>query len=306
MVIPCHDSTRTIGLQLHALAQQSDAPKFEVVLVDNRSSDDLTTAAQPWRDGLDVRVVVADGLANPGYARNVGVAHARADVVAFCDSDDYVSQQWVRATANAAEQTPVANGGATPVPDAEFSRGTAHLDDLLRAEADGGGLEVPEAPVDYPILLGGSCVMRREAYLSVGGYDVSVPYGVEDNDLALRLQDAGHVIARAYAMNLAYRIRPEADQPLSRSFRSGYLHMLLAHRHALFGRSPSLPTRWYLGLARCAVAAARMLVRPSSRDWRSLGQRAALQTGLVVGHLRFGVFGTPPDPRLGVGLEGAR
>ncbi|MGD8215856.1 glycosyltransferase family 2 protein [Aestuariimicrobium sp. Y1814] len=306
VIIPCHNSTRTIGLQLQALSQQEGGPRFEVVLVDNLSTDDLAAATKPWRERLDVRVVAADAMANPGYARNVGVAHARARVVAFCDSDDYASRQWVREAASAAEQTPVTNGGATPMPEAEFGLGAEHLDGLLEAEPMMTTLEVPGAAVAYPILLGGSCVMRRDVYFDVGGCDVSAPYGVEDNDLALRLQAAGHVIARAHAMKLAYRTRPEVDQPLGRSFRTGVRHMLLAHRHHLFGRSPSLPRRWYLGLGRCAAAAARMLVRPSSRDWRSLGQRAALQAGLLVGHLRYGVIGRPPQPRLGVGLEGAR
>ena len=297
VIVPCHNSARTIGLQLQALAQQREAPPFEVVLVDNRSTDDLAGAVEPWREHLAVTLVEAGAMANPGYARNVGVAHARAKVLAFCDSDDYVSRDWVRAAAEAMDTVAVANGGATPVDEGHFAQGSGHLDELLEAMQVTGTLEVPTAPVPYPILLGGPCVIHRETSQSVGGYDLAVPYGVEDNDLALRLQAAGQVIARAPGMQLAYRTRAEDDQPLRRQFRSGYRHLLLAHRHQLFGRSPSLPRGWYLGLPRCAAAALRMLLRPRSRDWGNLGRRAALQAGLLAGHLRYGVFGRPPEAR---------
>lgn len=301
VVIPCHNSTATIGLQLRALSRQRDAPGFEVLLVDNLSTDDLAAAAAAWTDALDITVVQATVMPNPGYARNVGVRHARADILAFCDSDDYVSADWVRAAADAMQSTALANGGATPTDESRFELGADHLDAMLTPHP-AEGLQIPEEPPDYPILLGGSCVMRREVYLAVGGYDVTVPYGVEDNDLALRLQEAGFLIARAQAMGLAYRIRPHDEEPPSRDFLNGYRHMLLAHRHDLFGRSPSLPPRWYLGTLRCAAAGARMLLRPGTRDWRSLARRTALQAGLLAGHLRYGLFGRPPAPRPGVGL----
>lgn len=304
VVIPCHNSATTIGLQLQALSQQVDAPVFEVVLVDNRSADNLAAVAEQWRDALDLRVVRAPSMPNPGYARNVGVAHARAPVLAFCDSDDYVCRRWVRVAADAANRTPVTNGGATPVDETQFALGLDHLDGLLDGNDAAEAIDVPESPIDYPILLGGSCVLRSDAYRAVGGYDVSTPYGIEDNDLALRLQQAGYVIARANAMKLAYRIRSDGDGSVSRAFRSGYRHLLLAHRHHLFGRSPSLPPRWYLGLGRCGLAAVRMLLRPGTRDWRNLERRAALHAGMLVGHARYGLLGRPPSPRPGVGLGG--
>ncbi|MGD7733202.1 glycosyltransferase [Propionibacteriaceae bacterium G57] len=302
VVVPCYNAARIVGVQLEALARQVDAPEFEVVLVDNRSTDDLAAAASEFAGRLDVRVVRADDLANPGYARNVGVAHSRADKLAFCDADDHVGRTWVRDAAAALEVTEVVNGGAQPVAAADFDRGPEHLDALIGQPRDVVQVRVPSAPEPYPILLGGSCAMRREVYVGVGGYDVAVRYGVEDNDLALRLQRAGYRLGRSSGMALAYRTRPESEQPLSRSFRAGELHLLLAHRHGLFGRSPNLGRGWWLGLARCGVAAGKMALRPDDRDWRGLARRAALQAGMLVGQVRYGVAGRLPEPRPGVGL----
>lgn len=301
VVIPCHNSTATIGLQLESLARQSGAPAFEVVVVDNRSTDDLPAAVAPWRDRLDLHLVSADDHANPGYARNVGVAHARATKIAFCDSDDYLASTWVRAASQALDQHPVVNGDSVPTDPEEFTSGADHLDELTAAEV--APVIIPGQAAVYPILLGNTCAFRRDFFTELGGFDVAVPYGIEDNDLALRVQSAGLVIGRAQGMKLAYRLRSESAETLVRAFRGGFRHMLLAHRHDLFGRSPSLPPRWYVGLLRCAGAGVRMVLRPAARDWRNLGRRAALQAGLVIGHLRYGMLGHPPVAQPGVGLE---
>lgn len=306
VVIPCHDSAAVIGVQLEALARQVEAPPFEVICVDNRSRDDLETALDPYRRLLDLRLVSADQMANPGYARNVGVAGARADRLAFCDSDDHVSRTWVRDAAAALEVTAIVNGGATPVRDGEFTHGPAHLDAVLDELSPLPGrveVDVPSSPVPYPILLGGSCAFRADAYRALGGYDVAMPYGVEDNDLALRAQAAGFVIGRSTGMRLAYRSRPESEQTWRRSFRAGRLQALLSARHHLHGRSPSFAPGWWWGLPRTGAAALRMLVKPGDRDWLGLRQRAALNAGLIVGEIRHGVFRDVPTTSVGVGLR---
>lgn len=302
VVVPCHNSAATVGLQLEGLARQVGAPAFEVVLVDNRSADNLAAAAAPWSERLRLRIVPALDVANPGYARNVGVAHAAGEFLLFCDSDDFVGSGWVAEGCAALTEVPIVNGGALPVPAEEFERGPEHLEGVLRQEG-ATALDIPEEPEPYPILLGGSCGFRRDVYLAVGGYDAGTPYGVEDNDLALRAQAAGHVIARCSAMRLAYRSRPEAEQTLRRAFAAGNLHLLVAHRHGLFGKSPSLRPGWFLELPRCAGAAVIMAVRPGRRDWASLGLRTAMALGTLVGHLRYGLLRRQPQQRIGAGLD---
>ena len=302
VIIPCHNSAATIGMQLESLARQHEFPPFEVIVVDNRSSDDLRAAIEPWRNRLDVHVVTAPAHANPGYARNVGAAQARSPKLAFCDSDDYLANTWVRSADQALSHHTIVNGDSVPTDHQAFARGADHVTELTGYPAS-LDVEVPGAPLAYPILLGNTCAFQRETFMALGGFDTSVPYGVEDNDLALRVQAAGEVIGRAPGMRLAYRMRSESDETLGRAFRGGYRHMLLAHRHQLFGRSPSLQRGWYFGLVRCAGAGLRMIVRPATRDWRNLGRRTALQVGLLAGHLRYGLLGRPPKPMLGVGLE---
>jgi glycosyltransferase involved in cell wall biosynthesis len=64
-----------------------DGARFELIVVDDASTDDtrdyLATLADPR-----VRVVLAESNLGPSGARNLGLNTARADIVAFLDSDD--------------------------------------------------------------------------------------------------------------------------------------------------------------------------------------------------------------------------
>lgn len=72
-------------------------PCFEVVVVDDASSDDTpqylsAIAAQPYPLRV-VRNAVSKGLCN---ARNVGVAHSKGEIIAFIDDDCAVAPDWLR------------------------------------------------------------------------------------------------------------------------------------------------------------------------------------------------------------------
>ena len=90
VVIPCHNAAATVDRQISAVLTQL-RPHDELVLVDNRSTDDLDGAVRPFMEsGPPLRVVRADGHQGSSYARNRGIAAARAPYVMFCDADDVV------------------------------------------------------------------------------------------------------------------------------------------------------------------------------------------------------------------------
>ncbi|HEY2136895.1 MAG TPA: glycosyltransferase family 2 protein [Xanthobacteraceae bacterium] len=67
------------------LAQQG--ARFELIVVDDASSDDTPAYLATLTDPR-IRVILADHNLGPGGARNLGLAAARAEIVAFLDSDD--------------------------------------------------------------------------------------------------------------------------------------------------------------------------------------------------------------------------
>ena len=93
VVIPAHDAAATIEAQLDAVAiAMKDAPPAEVIVVDNRSTDDTVDRIRQWRsvNDVDVRIVTAPDGATAAYARNRGAAATEAHTICFCDADDVV------------------------------------------------------------------------------------------------------------------------------------------------------------------------------------------------------------------------
>ncbi|HEX5615375.1 MAG TPA: glycosyltransferase [Acidimicrobiia bacterium] len=102
VVVPAHDAAATIAEQLDALAEQEWSGSFEVVVVDNRSSDATAGVVAEYaaRDPR-FRLVSAPERNSIGYARNTGIAAARGRSIAMCDSDDVVGPGWVAAIGDA-------------------------------------------------------------------------------------------------------------------------------------------------------------------------------------------------------------
>jgi GT2 family glycosyltransferase len=89
------------------VAQSSDSPSYEVIVVDNNSTDDTRRVVESFaahRNGqMRYLFEPRQGLS---YARNVGIAAADADLVAFTDDDVRVAEGWVSAIVRAFDAHP--------------------------------------------------------------------------------------------------------------------------------------------------------------------------------------------------------
>src|SRR5262245_36420819 len=90
VIVPCHGSAHHLPNLLRSLSEQTFTQPWEVMLVDNRSADDLAAIARPFSDRLNLRIVAARDRANASFARNEGVRFASADWLLFVDADDEV------------------------------------------------------------------------------------------------------------------------------------------------------------------------------------------------------------------------
>ena len=85
VVIPVHNRAEQIGETLNSVWRQTFSD-FEVIVVDDGSSDDLGGALARHRDPR-LRVIHQEN-AGPASARNTGVDAARGELIAYLDSDD--------------------------------------------------------------------------------------------------------------------------------------------------------------------------------------------------------------------------
>ena len=86
VVIPAFNSERTIERALASVASQTLRPE-QIIVVDDASTDNTATVAQSFA-GAKVEVVRLPEPLGASGARNVGIRHANADLVAFLDADD--------------------------------------------------------------------------------------------------------------------------------------------------------------------------------------------------------------------------
>ena len=105
MIIPARNAARYIGEQLRALAAQTFAGSWEVLIADNGSTDATARIATSWADRLpNLRVIDASEERGANAARNRGISEATGRLLLFCDADDRASSTWVEQMVIAGEK----------------------------------------------------------------------------------------------------------------------------------------------------------------------------------------------------------
>lgn len=305
VIIPCFNSASTLRTQLEALASQIDAPEFEVLVVDNRSTDNLVQAVAAWQGRVPgLRVVAASRRQGVSYARNTGIAAAASEKLLFCDADDCVSRWWVRDGVRMLKIFPVFSGMAVELSEDRFIGSPEDIRTLV------GDADIPDPEIlwqhdnNFPILMGGTFGIRRDVILGVSGFDQSLPSAGEDNDLALRLRAAGYEVPDVRCASIAYRTRTDVSRAARVARRAGRAHVLVCVRHGLGGKSPLVGRgRWATNLLRTIGAALKMVLFRSTRDWGGIRIRWAVHIGVLLGCVCYYFLRRIPEPQLGVGLD---
>ena len=222
VVICTYNRCSDLAAALDAVLRQDGAPPYEVLLVDNNSTDGtraLVSALLPEHPHLRYLFEPVQGLP---VARNTGIRAAGAPIIAFTDDDILVGRDWVASVARAFEQHPEADiiGGrviprwpATGLPAWFTPQQLAPL-----AVQDKG-----EQPVILsrenaaPCLIGANFSFRRSAFEKAGLFDPEFTRS-QDREIQLRLWKNGGV--GLYVPDVVTYV----DVPADRLTRSYYRH----------------------------------------------------------------------------------
>ncbi|WP_075280101.1 glycosyltransferase family 2 protein [Thermophilibacter provencensis] len=110
IVIPTLDAASVIRCSVASALRQSRS-NIEVVVVDNGSSDRTRDVVREFSRG-DSRVRLVDsGRTGVSHARNVGIAEARGDYIAFCDADDEMENDAISSLLGYAQDADIVAGG---------------------------------------------------------------------------------------------------------------------------------------------------------------------------------------------------
>ena len=117
VIVPARNAQQTLRRTLDALAEQDLDADYEVIVVDDGSTDRTAEIAR----GAGARVrLVTQAPAGPGMARNAGVAQSSASALAFCDADVVPTRGWLRAGLEALARADLVQGRVLPDPGASL------------------------------------------------------------------------------------------------------------------------------------------------------------------------------------------
>ena len=229
IVIPVFNAARHLGPTLDSIRKQGPTG-YEVVIVDDGSTDDITSVLEAWDLPIVYRRQQNQG---PAAARNAGAAVAEGDYLVFLDSDDELESGWLK----------------------EFSRssvtGAASIHCSVRiVDSRTGDVDVVAASSPRPAFLGatgarlpGSYAIGRDWFNEVGGFCPGLRYG-EHTELWLRLAAAidfgggQEVVVPDILITKHHDRSPAKVTSYDQMRKDGAEYVLQAHGRLLEGDAP--------------------------------------------------------------------
>ena len=177
---------------LDALAAQRDAPPFEVIVVDNASSDGSSAYVREHFPSVRVH----DAGRNLGFSggNNAGADQARGRLLIFLNNDTVAASDWLHKLTAALDSRPEFGFATSRI---VFAADPGRIDSAGDGYLFAGGAfkrgygqrseEFAEAREVFGAC-GCAMVMKRELFEALGGFDASFFIFYEDVDLSYRAQ----------------------------------------------------------------------------------------------------------------------
>ncbi|MFF2351099.1 glycosyltransferase family 2 protein [Kitasatospora sp. NPDC058115] len=276
VVIPARNAERTIAGQLEALGRQTYPDPWEVIVVENGSSDGTRGLLRSWQRRMPRLRVTFAGAAGVNRARNIGCRQADGEFVLLCDADDVAAPGWVAGLVDALRTSPAAGGAL------ERRRLNGPLALAARPPKKAPALLNTFGFLPYPA--GANCGFHKELWSRLGGFDESYRGGGDDTEFFWRAQLAGYRLEFAPDAVVHYRHRSETRAIVRQAYGFGRSHPKLYREFAAAGM-PSSPLADAAGAWWGLLAHAPDLLGPTDRRAALLAQ-LALRAGRAAGSAR--------------------
>jgi glycosyltransferase involved in cell wall biosynthesis len=229
VILCCYNGAATLPHQLLALSEQDYTGNWELIFVDDSSTDESVAIADSFADRLPITILHTESNAGPARARNLGAVAAAGDVLLFCDHDDVADKGWVAAFAEAA-RVAAAFGGFLE----EKLLNTSEIQEWRHATTPG---RLPLALDTVPVPVSCNCGVWKEVFQEVVGFseEYDAYRAGEDSDLFWRIQLAGYRVSYVPSAIVHYRHRNDLKGIMRQSFRYGMSTALLFRRFRHLG-----------------------------------------------------------------------
>lgn len=184
IVIPAYNAERTMGDCLKALSEQDFKGDYEVIVVDDGSTDSTPDIASGFQN---VRLIRQEN-AGPAAARNNGAKEAKGDIILFTDSDCVPEGDWMSQMMRSFEGDP----GISGVKGRYRTRQKELIARFVQLEYE-DKYDYMERHKYIDFIDTYSAGFKKDVFLQMQGYDSEFPVAcAEDIELSYRMSRQGH------------------------------------------------------------------------------------------------------------------
>ncbi|MDD5338483.1 MAG: glycosyltransferase [Dehalococcoidales bacterium] len=185
VVLPACNEEQFLAKTLESLKDQTYKGDYEIVVVDNCSTDKTAQIAK----GFGIRVISANEERNVTYARQMGVDATDGDIIVQADGDTLYPRHWLEKIAKRFEEHPeaVALSG-------RFLYRDHFLWAFIELNLRNWMNKISAAFFKRPFLVcGATFAFRREAFYRVGGYR-NIAYSADQHGITSRFRKIGTIL----------------------------------------------------------------------------------------------------------------
>lgn len=216
VIVPALNEEAVLARCLASLRKQRLAADcFEVIVVDNGSTDQTREIARSFSGWLPLTVIERSGV-RISALRNSGAAIAKGELLAFLDADCVACEHWLRQIVDLLRADPLRIVGAQyRIPPGSSWVARAWYGDLWRLK---------DGPVSY--VPGGDLAVARELFMNIGGFDETIVTS-EDTEFCERAAASGVPILALPSLSVVHLGTP---QTLAGFYRKQSWHGVNVHR----------------------------------------------------------------------------
>ena len=183
---------------------------------------------------------------NLSMSRNIGIAVASGEIVAFIDDDGLAEPEWLRQLAVAFDDPTVGGAGGIVYDHTgcQLQYRYSSANRLGRAdwrrETPAGLYNFPFS-FNFPYVQGTNSAFRRSALLEIGGFDEEYEFYLDETDVCCRLIDAGYRVRQVPDAVVHHKFLPSEIRDENRITRNRYsvlknkIYFSLINNHSHYG-----------------------------------------------------------------------
>lgn len=209
IIINTLDRATFLSKTLHSL-QYLEYPDFEVIVVNGPSTDHTEAVLKPYQDIIKIGHCPVKNLS---VSRNIGIAMAAGEVVAFIDDDAIPEPEWLNKLVTGYDDEEIAGVGGSVYDNTgyafqwQYTLGNRIEGHKILNTRPNEHFCFPGS-LEFVSMAGTNATFRRDLLLRVGGFDEQYDYCFDETDVCVRLVNAGYVIRHMEGAYVHHKFAP--------------------------------------------------------------------------------------------------